>query len=99
MGIKVPLGPGLRHALATAVLVSTRCMYGGMPRRSTPASIMLQVLTPVRLSADMSPTFSSSVSRDTRSFTRSSMDFVGSQNGSACETLPGSQPKAWPLGR
>lgn len=45
------------------------------------------------------PIFSSRVSLDTRSFTRSATESVGSQNGSPDDMLPGRQPQACPLGR
>ena len=41
-----------RQADATAVLVSTKCIQGGIPSRSTPAVIQLQALT-LELSATM----------------------------------------------
>ena len=91
------LGP--RQCDATAVLVSTRCMYDGMPRRRQPALIMLQDETCVCLSAHMKPIFSCSESRPTRSLIRAGMLSFASQNGNAALMLPGRQPHAWPLGR
>ena len=70
-----------------------------MPRRGTPWSIMLQTLTPVFLSADIRPIFSSMVNREIRSVNRASVESLALQNGRWAETLLGSQPQAWPLGR
>lgn len=67
---------GAKHLLATAVFVSTRCIYWGIPNLKTPASINSHDYTPVEVSGPMRPSFSVNVMRATRSSTRTDVGKV-----------------------
>jgi hypothetical protein len=103
-----PVGPGKlvahcsgpRHSLPAAVLTSTSEVIPGIPSLVTLPLMSEHASTcvPFWVSGPNMPNFSCSVRRPIKSFTRSLVGRVWSQNVKSADTLPGRQPYTYAEG-